>query len=87
MSNTISDWIISMEKKGFKNQAKSFHSKKLEDYQRLKDLNLPTFDDIIVPYNNFKENNKSLEEFLEKYNGFVIRAIPNTKKLPRRYKM
>jgi len=84
---TISDWIIEMEKAGLNKLARAFHSKKLKDYERLKKTGLPTFDDFIVPFRQFQKENKNLEEFLSKYKGFVIRAIPNTKELPRRYKI
>jgi len=87
MVGTISDWIITMEKTGLEESAKAFDSDKLQDYERLKQSGLPTFDDFIVPFGKFQRGNKDLEEFLAKYSGFVIRAIPNTKELPRRYKI
>ncbi|MFC2135648.1 hypothetical protein ACFLTH_13620 [Bacteroidota bacterium] len=87
MVGTISDWIIEMEKAGLNESAKSFHSEKFEDYERLKQSGLPTFNDLIVPFGKFQKGNKDLEEFLTKYEGFVIRAIPNTRELPRRYKI
>jgi len=87
MVGTISDWIIGMEKAGLNESAKSFHSKKLQDYERLKKSGLPVFDDFIIPFKQFQKGNKDLKEFLARYESFVIRAIPNTRELPRRYKI
>lgn len=87
MAGTISDWIIEMEKAGLEDLAKAFHSEKLKDYERLKKSGLPTFDDFVVSFSEFNINNEGLNEFLAKYNSFVVRAIPNTKELPRRYKI
>ncbi len=87
MGGTVSDWIIEMENAGLDKIATLFHSEKLQDYKRLKESGLPTFDDFIIPYNQFDKGNKTLKDFLSKYEGFVIRAIPNTKELPRKYKI
>lgn len=83
----MSDWIIAMESFGLRELAKAFHSDKLQDYKRLKESGLPTFDDFIIQYKDFNKRNLSLENFLAIYESFVIRAIPNTKDLPRRYKI
>lgn len=87
MTGTISDWIIALEKAGFKEEAAALHSDKLQDYKRLKESGLPTFEDLILPFHEFKEGNASLEGFLRKHDNFVVRAIPNTRNLPRRYKI
>ena len=42
---------------------------------------------MIVPFSDFNLRNLSLEAFLKKHSQFVIRAIPKTKDLPRRYKI
>jgi hypothetical protein len=57
---------------------KKFHSDKLEDNQRLRESGLPAWDEIEVAYRDFNEDNPKLEEFLSKYNQFLIRAIPKT---------
>ena len=87
MARTFSDWIIAMERAGLNKSATAFHSEKLQDYERLKKSGLPTFDDFIIPLVQFQKGNGNLEEFLSRYEGFVIRAIPNTRELPRRYKI
>lgn len=87
MAGTFSDWIIKMQEAGFHDLAMEFHSEKFQDYKRLKESGLPIFDDFIVLFNQFKKENENLREFLSKYKGFVIRAIPNTRELPRRYKI
>ena len=87
MAGTISDWIIELEKAGLKNLAKKLHSEKLTDYKRLKESGLPIFYDFEVPYINFNDKNIELLLFLSKFPEFVIRAIPKTKDLPRRYKI
>jgi len=87
MVGTFSDWIIALEQRGFKETARNLHTKKLQDYRRLKKSGLPIFDDLIVPYQQFNGENKRLMDFLARYNNLVVRAIPNTKSLPRRYKI
>jgi hypothetical protein len=87
MSGTFSDWIIEGKKRGLEEAVRAFHSDKLEDYKRLKASGLPIFDDLIVPYLQFGRENNELMEFLAKYPGFVVRAIPKTKELPRRYRI
>ena len=83
----MSDWIIGMDGEGLNDFAASFHSEKLQDYERLKQSGLPTFDDFTIPFEKFQRGNRDLEEFLSKYGGFVIRAIPKTRKFPRRYRI
>ncbi len=83
---TMSDWIIALEQAGSRELAESFRSRKLEDYQRLKESGLPTFADLILPYAQFKADNPELLHFFSQYNPIVIRAIPNVQTLPRRYK-
>ena len=75
------------KKAGLKNLAKKLHSEKLTDYKRLKESGLPIFYDFEVPYINFNDKNIELLLFLSKFPEFVIRAIPKTKDLPRRYKI
>src|SRR3989344_2601884 len=87
MAGTMSDWVIEMEKRGLEETAQGFHSDKLTDYNRLKESGLPIFDDFIIPFSEFDSKNEELVRFLSKYQGFVIRAIPNVKDLPRRYKI
>ncbi|MBR9691843.1 hypothetical protein GOV06_03570, partial [Candidatus Woesearchaeota archaeon] len=87
MSGTISDWIIEMEKRGFSETAKEFHSDKLTDYQRLKNSGLPIFDDFRTPYSRFCKHNPELMDFLAKYPSFCIRALPNNPDLPRRFEL
>jgi hypothetical protein len=87
MGKTISDLIIRLRETGFNEEAAAWRTDKLEDYQRLKDSGLPRFQDIQIPYNQFNNKNKSLLDFLLKYEQYVVRAIPNTMEFPRRYKI
>jgi len=84
---TISDWIIALRKIGLEDIAQKFDSNKLEDNERLKKSGLPVFAEFIAPIREFNRDNNSLMNFLGKYNDFVVRAIPKTKDLPRRYKI
>jgi hypothetical protein len=86
MGGTISDWIIEMQRRGDKCAA-ALHSEKLEDYRRLKESGLPIFEDLIIPFLEFNEGNGAVSGFLAKHDSFVVRAIPDTKELPRRYKI
>ncbi|MBU0907610.1 MAG: hypothetical protein KKE05_05645, partial [Nanoarchaeota archaeon] len=86
MGGTVSDWIIEMQKRAFAD-ATALHSEKLEDYRRLKESGLPTFEDLIISFPEFNEGNEALRNFLARYDSFVVRAIPGTKELPRRYKI
>ena len=83
----ISSWIIQAQKYGLSHIAESLHSTKLEDYERLKRSNLPIFADFSCHVNNFDEQNKELCFFLDKYDQFIVRALPNTRNLPRRHKL
>lgn len=87
MAGTMSDWIIEMKKAELEDSADSFHSEKLQDYSRLKQSGLPLSEDFIVPFEKFNRGNKNLERFLAKYESFVIRAIPKTPELRRRYEI
>jgi len=82
---TISDWIISMEKLS-PGLSKSLHSEKRQDIQRLANSGLPVTEGFKISYVNFLKQPKRLIKFLKSYNQFVVRALPNTPKLPRRYK-
>ncbi|MFZ5955469.1 MAG: hypothetical protein ACOYT4_03510 [Nanoarchaeota archaeon] len=86
MTGTISDWIISGDKQGF-SSINDYHTNKFEDYLRLKKSGLPTFEDYITPIEEFKDANVNLKRFLDSHKTFTVRAIPNTKELPRRYKI
>lgn len=86
MSGTISDWIIVARQRGLESITR-FHTTKSEDYERLKNSGLPIFDDIEVPYSQFTPNNEELTAFFTKYPGFCVRALPNTKDLPRKFKL
>ena len=55
---SISDWKIVQDKKNLK--TKLVNTNKFEDYQRIKDFNLPHFKDYFVDYTNFNKKNKSL---------------------------
>jgi len=85
MGKTISDWLIVAEQEQI--DIDGFHTVKLEDYQRLKNSGLPVFNDFQLPYSQFNRNNVELTNFLSIYKGFVIRLLPNTKKIPRKYKI
>jgi hypothetical protein len=87
MGETISDWIIALNKAGNFDLARAFASKKIEDYERLKSTGLPVLADFKVPFARFNEKNKRLGSFLGNHNQFVVRAIPNTNELPRRYEI
>lgn len=87
---TISDWVIALEKQGLEQLAKGLHSDKKEDDKRLVKLGIPVFDRLEqIPYKEFTEENKRVTAFLEKYDRFVVRAIPIKGKsdLPRRPKI
>ena len=88
MAGTFSDWIIGMKNvKGLEALALSFDSDKVKDMKRLRNSGLPVFDDFSIPLAEFNLSNEHLKGFMSKYHGFVVRAIPNTKSLPRRYKI
>ena len=83
MGETMSDWVITGKKFGLEYLA----TDKFEDYERLIESGLPRFDDFKIHYKEFKKGNKGLKGFLAKHKYFTIRAIPNTKDIPRRYKV
>jgi len=82
---TISDWIISIDDL-YPELSKNLHSEKKQDVRRLANSGLPTTKGFKVSYVNFLKQPKKLIKFLESYNQFVVRALPNTPKLPRRYR-
>ncbi len=83
---TISDWIILANSKGFlTKQFSDLHSIKSRDNEILKSLSLPRYADITIPGNDFVYKNSSLVDFLQKNKKVVIRALPNTSLLPRRF--
>lgn len=83
---TMSDWIIALEQVGSDCLAESFRSQKLEDNQRLKESGLPRLTELIVAYPEYKAENPLVSNFFSEYDALVIRAIPTTQTLPRRYK-
>ena len=86
MSGTISDWIIRMRKTpGLNTLADALHSDKRTDYQRLRESGLPTFADYTTPLGSFHSKNTHLKHFLAAHDAFIIRALPHTSELPRRY--
>ncbi|MFC1682052.1 hypothetical protein ACFL0X_00355 [Nanoarchaeota archaeon] len=87
MAGTISDWVIEMENKGLGSLAKAFHSEKVEDQKRLRKSGLPVYADFQTTYAEFNSDNIELTQFLRRYSKVVIRALPNTRKFPRRYKI
>lgn len=85
---TMSDWIISMKEKGLRDFATSLHSEKIEDSKRLENSGLPVFRGLRLDYQDFNEQNHSLMNFINSCRkGVVIRALPQTPNLPRRYKI
>jgi len=74
----MSKWISALDKVD-KTLARRLKTQKLEDYERLKATGLPIFADFSCPYLEFTRQNQDLLDFLEKYQGFIIRAIPNKK--------
>lgn len=89
MAGTISDWIIAMKKAGLEELAKKYHTEKSIDDTRLINSGLPTFDRFQVPYDQFREDNEGVIDFLAKYKQFIIRALPikGRPNLPRRPKL
>ncbi|MDD5253720.1 MAG: hypothetical protein PHG05_01270 [Candidatus Nanoarchaeia archaeon] len=85
MDKNISDWVIAAEKERI--DLGRFHSDKLEDWRRLKGSGLPIYDFIIVHVEDIKAGDPLVSNFLNKYPRFVVYAIPNTKEMPRRYKL
>jgi len=82
---TISDWIISIDEL-YPKLSKNLHSEKKQDIRRLANSGLPILKGFRVSYINFLKQPKKLIKFLESYGQFVVRALPNTPKLPRRYR-
>jgi len=82
---TISDWIIGLEERGHA-LASELHSVKEIDYLRLKLSGLPIYKDFSLSYLRFIEKPRDLISFLNRYEMFVVRALPSTSNLPRRYK-
>ena len=77
-----------MKSKGLESLAAAFHSEKVEDAKRLEKSGLPVFRGYRLPYPEFKKENSELIDFLRSCKkGVVIRALPQTPKLPRRYKI
>lgn len=74
---TISDWIIEAKRRN--KDLEKFHTEKKEDLQRLEEARdaLPQFHSITLPYSEFKRSNERLMEFISKYKGFCVRALPN----------
>lgn len=76
----MSDWEKSLRKVGREDLANKIHTEKSEDMKRLKNSGLPQFEYFETPYLYFRENNKSLMNFIDKHleqgKGFCIRALP-----------
>jgi len=84
----MSDWTPVLEKSGLEKIADSFKTSRLEDDERLLKSGLPVYNRITIPYLEFSQKNKKLIRFLEKYQSFVVRALPKPgKNLPRRPKV
>jgi hypothetical protein len=80
---SISDWKLAKDKKDL--ETRIVNTNKLEDYQRIKDANLPHFEDFFLDYLNFSLDNPSLLTFLSECESIVLRAIPKISKLPKRH--
>ena len=83
---TIKDWIIYSKSKGI--DLSYLDSDKNLDLQKLAGSGLPIFDLFSCSYSSFLANDPKLVDFLFRYSGFVVRAIPKLgENLPRRYKI
>lgn len=88
VGETMSDWEIAIRNAGRVNSANAIHTDKIEDAERLRKSGLPQYRGLQLPYNKFMRDNRGLSDFLEFCKGgVVIRALPQTKDLPRRYKI
>ena len=92
MSGMISDWIIAMDRAGITDLAADFHTKKLEDDERLIKSCLPITPGFKLQYTDFSRDNKALMAFLAEHpvdlhHDFVTRAIPDGPDLTRRFKV
>ena len=76
MKKTISDYVVKLRSLGLEKQAENFHTEKIKDMERLRKSGLPQFNWLKLPYSEFNIQNTELIDFLSKYNGFVIRALP-----------
>ena len=83
---TMSDWISQPEAPRL---IKKLASDKLEDMDRLRKSDLPQFDYLSLPYNEFSEQNIFLTSFFHKYSqqgySFCVRAIPTDQGLEKGY--
>lgn len=86
---TMSDWIVEL-KSVDDNLARAFYTFKQEDYERLKGSGLPISADFALQSAEFNPTNENLMRFLDSYDGFTIRALPDKQGLElgltRKYK-
>jgi len=71
---SIRDWILAARERGI--DLDRLDSDKQEDARNLEKSGLPIYDSFRCLYIEFTETNKLLSEFIARYNGFVVRALP-----------
>lgn len=80
---SFQDLIVFARERGF--NLDEYYTKKEEDIAKLKKLNLPQPDTFSCSYNDFRQDNMSLTEFLERHSKFFIRARPTIERLEKGY--
>lgn len=80
---TMSDFIRVMNSLNLKKSARFWHTGKLRDMRRLKNSGLPTYEEYSCTYLQFNPNNPDLKNYLQKYEGFCVRAIPTAQGLKK----
>ena len=89
--NTMSHWEVAMRKAGFVDRADGLHSEKLKDMLRLRESGLPQFAFLDIPYTDFLRDSSLVGDFIRRYGGICVRALPNNegakRGFTRAYKM